>query len=176
VDEVLATKLQADKMTALSNVPVAAKFGTSRLLTPMLALYKEPQGPCMMDQWFIAYFTRVDAQQGSKILEQAMAARTDRGCYTSLLSDVAGVTWNPVVKQQALLTLHDPSPDAAADAARALAVYGGKETQSLLLSALEEWSRKWSEQPGLLERNSIASADPHQDDSGVGRRSFPHAG
>ncbi len=172
VDEVLISKFKADKMTALSSVPVAAKFGTRRLLESMLALYKGPQGPCLIDQWFVAYFTRVDVQQGSRILAQAMAARTGRGCYTSLLSEVASVTWNPVVKQQALLTLNDPSPDAAADAVRVLAAYAGNEAQSVFLRRLEEWSRQWSEQPGLLTRNSITSADPYQNDRLLGDALF----
>jgi hypothetical protein len=80
-DDRLAGQLKADSMTALSAVPVAAKFGTRHLMKPMLALYKGPQGPCMIDEWFVAYFARVDSEQGAKILAEAMAARTDRAAF-----------------------------------------------------------------------------------------------
>jgi hypothetical protein len=140
-DTALAANLKADTETALSAVPLAAKFGTRRLLQPMLALYKGPVGPCFADQWFVAYFARVDAEQGKRILAEAMAAREHRGCFQSLLSDVSSISWNAVVEQQAITSLNDPDQEVATNAAATLAAFGGKNVQGLLLKRLEKWSR-----------------------------------
>ncbi len=139
-DEALAANLKGDAMTAISAVPLAAKFGTRRLLQPMLALYQGPFGSCFADVWFVAYFARVDSEQGKRILAEAMAARENRGCYQSLLRDVSAINWNAVVEQEAIKTLNDPDGEAAADAGYTLGQYGGKEAQALLLRRLQKWS------------------------------------
>jgi hypothetical protein len=139
-DAALAANLKGNPMTAIQAEPLVAKFGTRRLLQQMLAMYKGPRGTCFGDQWPVAYFTRVDAEQGKRILAEAMAARENRGCYQSLLGDVAAISWNAVVEQQAIETLNDPDVEAAANAAATLAQHSGKEAQALLLHRLKKWS------------------------------------
>jgi hypothetical protein len=164
-DEAITANLNSDPMTALSAVPVAAKFGTRRLLRPMLSLYKGPDGPCIMDDWFVAYFVRTDAAKGAQILSDSMAAREKSACFQSLLGRVAAITWNPVVQEQALRTLTDADGEAASDAARTLAAHGGRELQATLLDSLEQWSEQWRGRAAALERNAITGANPHEGDS-----------
>ena len=147
-DTALAANLKADPETAFSAVPLAAKFGTRRLLHTMLALYEGLVRSCFADEWFVAYFARVDAEQGKRILAEAMAERENRGCFHSLLSSVSAISWNAVVEQQAINTLTDPDEEAAANAAYTLAQFGGK---NVLFQALE-YAQAWVVDPPLANR------------------------
>lgn len=124
----------------------------------------------------MAYFVRADAEKGTRILREAMGARENRGCFQSLLSSVAAITWNGVVEEQAIKTLNDSDSEAASNAVATLAGYGGKEVQSALLRRLEQWSERWRGRAAALKGNAITGADPSGGDGALGYSLFRSIG
>jgi len=123
-------------------LPLAAKFATKKLTTQMRELYeKEVNLPCMEQEWFLIYFLRTGS--GRDMLHREMANREDRGCYRTLVGDVAARVWNADVEAEAIASLTDPEEAVVTVAAATLATFGEPEVEPLLWKRLERWSEQW---------------------------------
>lgn len=167
VDVVFANQLASNGI-----LPLAAKFATRELLQRFTDLYVSQSWECSQEEWLLAYFLRVDPEHGRELLANAMAARTGRKCYQSILSQVAAIVWNPTVEAQARATLDDLDGYAAGNAALTLAAHAGPEVEDLLWRHLEQWSEQWRGREEELRYRWFQQDDPRGGDRSRGEVLF----
>jgi len=145
-------------------LPLVARFATAGLAGQMRELYLSRSWICSDEKDFLAFFVRTapaeDGGQGNDLLKRAMANRENRGCYRMLLHRIASVTWNPAIESQAIATLDDPDPAAAASAARVLSSYGSTAVEPYLWKRLERWSETWRGRAQELAGHPITGRVP----------------
>lgn len=91
-------------------------------------------------------------------MEKALAERHATGCYRSVLSDVAALAPGPDVERLAVVHLHDPDPEVAADAASALGHYGSASAEGALWRRMREWHEQWQGNAAKVEPSEGHSA------------------
>lgn len=143
-----------------------AKFATVKLAGEMRARYENKAWACDIEDAFVTYFVRLFPDkdgEGRDMLRKAMADRERRGCYRSLLKNVAAVVWNPAIEAQAIATLDDSDPETAAAAAEVLAAHGDAGVEKLLWRRLEQWSQRWRGRAAELEVHPITESLPNME-------------
>lgn len=100
---------------------------------------------CALQAPLLAYFLRVDPEQGVELVNQALAARgpDDTRCYDSLLDDVARLYMCPELERIAIAALSDPNIEMVAHAATLLGQYGSAAAEEHLWRRFEEWHQQW---------------------------------
>ncbi len=146
-------------------LPLVARFATAKLADQMREFYLSRSWPCNEEESFLTYFVRTapaeDAGHGNDLLKRAMANRERRGCYRMLLNRIASVTWNSTIEAQAVSTLDDPDPEAAASAAKVLSSYGSAAVEPYLWKRLDRWSETWRGRAQELAVHPITGSVPN---------------
>lgn len=106
---------------------------------------------CAIQSNLLAYFLRTDHAYGLKRMRKVLASRRGTGCYRSVLSDVAALASGPDVERLAVTHLHDPDPEVAVDAVKALGAYGSRAAEAPLWARMREWRRQWAGKAGQIE-------------------------
>ena len=106
---------------------------------------------CDVEADLLAYFLRTDPAYGAAQLKHALARRKDVGCYRYVLGAVAALHYGPEVERLAVLHLHDPDPQTAADAAKTLGAYGSPAAEAPLWARMREWHRQWAGKAAQIE-------------------------
>ena len=99
---------------------------------------------CRPKAALLAYFLRADRAAGAALLDAALAAREQTGCYAGVLFDVMKLHAAPEVEAAAIARLQDSSPGVAANAAQALGRYGTPAAVVPLRAAFERWHAEWA--------------------------------
>jgi hypothetical protein len=159
-DAALAAGLAADLGIAL---PLAAKFGTTRLADQMIALYASKTWPCAEEADFLTYFLRTMSGDDKALLRRALADREQRTCFKTLLEEIAEAAWNPLLEAEAIVALDDPDADVVSNAVRVLAEHGDASVEPQLWKRLEQWSERWRGRTLELGGNPITSAGPREE-------------
>lgn len=153
------------KKKAYGALPLVARFATVRLTHQMRELYRSRSWPCNEEEAFLTYFVRTapaeDAGHGNDLLKRAMANREKRGCYRMLLNRIGTVTWNSTIETQAVATLDDSDPEAAASAAKVLSSYGSASVEAYLWKRLGRWSETWRGRAQELAVHPITGSVPN---------------
>jgi hypothetical protein len=149
------------KTNRTSALLLIARFGTSALADRVREIDPD-RLPCDDESAFVTYFVRIG--EGSQVLKHAMANRQNRGCFKSLLLDVARVVWTGDLERQAVSSLDDPDPEVAAIAAETLSEFGGLKVEAALWRRLEHWSGKWRGRSRELQGNPITGEGPREEE------------
>ncbi|HTR34399.1 MAG TPA: hypothetical protein VMH80_00760 [Bryobacteraceae bacterium] len=160
-DGIFARWLAAGELGAL---PLIAKFGSAKLAGDMRKRYLAESWPCAEEASFITYFVRTLPPSGSgsasELLKHALADREGRGCHHFLLNQVGQVVWNPVLENQAILSLDDPDPETAVSAVQALSAHGSAAVEPFLWKRLEQWNERWRGRTSEFEVHPISGDVP----------------
>lgn len=129
------------------------RYATAAILPRVKAAYGDKGGKwaCDLQSSLLAYFLRTDPAYGAAQLKLALTRRRETGCYRSVLSDVAALHYGPAVERLAVLHLHDPDPQTAADAAKTLGAYGSPAAEAPLWARMREWHRQWAGKAAEIE-------------------------
>ena len=160
LDKTFALNLENSLSRSIGDSEVESRLVeryATRAILPRLKAEHRFYG-CVVDVNLLAYFLRTDPAYGAAQLEQALARRKDTGCYRYVLSDVAGLHYGPEVERLALLHLHDPDPQTAADAAKTLGAYGSPAAEASLWARMREWHKEWAGKADQLEPTDKNSA------------------
>lgn len=143
-DGVFKDWIAVDKFGAL---PLIAKFGSAKLADEMRSRYLAEHWPCAEEASFVIYFVRTLPPSGpgsaGELLQRALGDREGRGCHHLLLDQVARIVWEPVLEDQAILSLNDPDAETVTSAVHTLARHGSAAVEPFLWKRLEQWSEQW---------------------------------
>jgi hypothetical protein len=98
---------------------------------------------CRPKHALIAYLLRAQPATGRALLDEAMAARSETGCYRGTLSEVANLHMAPAIETAATVYIDDADLQVATDAIRTLSEFGSPAARSLVRDRFERWSRAW---------------------------------
>jgi hypothetical protein len=111
---------------------------------------------CVPQNYALAYFLRVNPALGLNLVDRALAARSETGCYQSLLTDLAPLRMTPELETRAIAALDDDQPQVVVSAINTLWRSGSAKAVSGLRSHFESWSRQWRGRAGELKYNPAA--------------------
>ncbi|MBD0325592.1 MAG: hypothetical protein ICV68_04135 [Pyrinomonadaceae bacterium] len=170
LDETLAAQLERldadDEHDVLSSYALlVSRYATDAIFPRVKATFSNKIGKlaCAIQTPLLAYFLRVDPSYGIEALRQALAARSNTGCYRSELANVAQLYWHPDIEQVALAHLDDRSAEVIAQAATVLGEHGSTEAEQPLWDALERWHERYNGRVSQLRsemRKNDAIVDP----------------
>jgi hypothetical protein len=147
LDDVLASVLER-RPDSDRHARLVARYASAAGFARLRAVYGERGGrmACAVQAPLLAYFLRVEPEQGGELLSQALGARRPghSRCWASLLTDVAALHTGPELERVATEALDDPSTEAAADAAQTLASTGSSSAEGALWRRFERWHEEWS--------------------------------
>jgi hypothetical protein len=86
---------------------------------------------------------KVDQNAASPLIEQALRARGQTGCWHTVLTDVGSMQHSSVLEEVAIAALSDRDAELATDAARYLGKYGSAAAERELWAHYVDWSQKW---------------------------------
>jgi len=120
---------------------------------------------CSIQSAMLAFLLRVDPDYGAEVLEQALAARKETGCYKSEFSAVSSIYSSAKLEEVAVAHLDDSEMIVAIQAAAVLGQYGSAAAEQHLMDRLEQWHTQWygrqkEVQPQI--ENGIMSGEPAQ--------------
>ncbi len=166
-DEILSDKLaQRDSKSEFEVVAdysaLIARYATSASLPIVKRAVVNKVGTmaCAIQAAAIAYFLRVDPDYGAEVLEQALAARKDTGCYKFEFDEVTRLYSSSKLDEIAAAHLDDADTTVAVQAADALGQHGSAAAEQRLMDRLERWHTQWSgnekEIQPLIENGEVA--------------------
>jgi hypothetical protein len=126
---------------------------------------------CLPQNYALAYFLRVDPQEGIALVERALASRTKTGCYRSLLRDVARLRMTMELESLMITALDDEHPRVVQNAIEALGEFGSPATLPVLRSHFDSWQRRWRGRANELRSSQLTAPD----DPGVANQAIEMA-
>ncbi|MDQ2950095.1 MAG: hypothetical protein M3Y27_29855 [Acidobacteriota bacterium] len=116
----------------------------------------------------LAYVLKVDEVSARPLIDHALAARAQTGCWHSVLMEVGTLHPSPVLEEFAVKALYDPDAQLGADAANYLARYGSEKARPKLWERYVDWSRIWKGRDAELRFNP-AGPQTHVWDANLGQ-------
>jgi hypothetical protein len=86
---------------------------------------------------------KVDQNAARPLIERALSARGQTGCWHTVLTDVGSMQQSGVLEEPAIAALSDRDAELATDAARYLGKYGSSAVERELWAHYVDWSQKW---------------------------------
>lgn len=123
---------------------------------------------CAPQKNALAYVLKVDQEAARPLIEHALSARGQTGCWDTVLTDVGAMQRGTVLEGFALEALHDRDAQLATDAARYLGGYGSSTTEGELWARYLDWSREWKGRDAEL-RLSLLGPQTHVWDANFGQ-------
>ena len=150
LDAPLVENLEASKGQERTIVELIGRYATPGVFARVMAIEADQVGqmPCEAQAAFLAYAFRSDPASGAELLSKALAAR--KGCYKTVLGEVACRQMAPEIEQEAVAHLDDPDVEVAASAVATLRRYGSAEAEQPLWDRLRKWHSAWANRPSEL--------------------------
>gem|GEM_PF-1536400 len=151
LDELLAARLEHSRDEGLQGMELAAalvaRYGSPAIYDRVRHFYGDRGGrwACTLQGSMLAYFLRHRPQEGTQLVEQALQATTQTGCFRSVLTTVARVHMSTRLERIAVDHLDDENAEIAADAIALLATHGSAAAESALWKRFESWHDKWKD-------------------------------
>lgn len=106
---------------------------------------------CQPQAIALAYVVKFHSDNAASLVHRAMASTHETACYQTLFSSVSRYAYGPALDEAAIAALHNPDPQAAADAAEYLRFYGTESAKQPLLQRYREWNEMWAGKPGKVD-------------------------
>ena len=153
LDEDIARNLETD-ITDL-NAAMLYRYASPAVATRMLKGLDNLIGrlACLPQEYVLAYFLRVNPRQGAELVDRAVAARSQTGCYQSVLTAAAQLRMTPELEVRAIAALDDEQPQVVMSAINMLGRSGSAKAAAVLRSHFDSWSRRWRGRAGELRYN-----------------------
>jgi hypothetical protein len=111
---------------------------------------------CAPQKNALAYVLKVDENTAKPLIEKALSAREQIGCWHTVLTDVGSMQSSAALEEFAIDALSDKDAELATDAARYLEEHGSSGAESELWAQYVEWSQKWKSREAELKFNPVA--------------------
>lgn len=175
VDFILAENFAAsDDLDGASHLAsLIARFASAAIL-PQIVEKLDPmigKSACAIQNPTLAYLLRVDPAIARPRIERAIAARGEKStaCRQSLLQEVSGIHYDPVLEEIGIQSLDDPDPQVAATAATMLGKFGSAEVEAALWRRYTSWTAKWAGRESQLDRMFADGIDENVYQLGLGQ-------
>jgi hypothetical protein len=164
VDELLANHLVIEGGHDEVVASLIARYATSAIEPRVMSFLEEHVGQwrCDTQTDLLAYLLRVDAPAAAPMIERALNAREQTGCYRTLLTEVAQIHNDLILGKLATKSLMDDNPEIVSGAASYLGTYGSAAAEPVLWTRLESWTQT---HPGKPVPSSSIFLAPQPDDN-----------
>lgn len=155
LDDSLATRLEQsidDLDDAELAATLVARYGSAAIYDRVRKVYGDNGGSwaCALQASLLAYLMRHDPTEGAQLMNQAIGATQQTGCYRSVLTDVARVHMTVELERIAVEHLDDENLEVATDALSLLQRHGSAAAEPSLWRRFEKWHAAWSGRVGEL--------------------------
>ncbi|HEX8070539.1 MAG TPA: hypothetical protein VF546_11340 [Pyrinomonadaceae bacterium] len=167
--EELGRALRSDEPDADAPAPydtdllaaLVERYASAAVLAPVRAAYEERIGrmPCQPQNYLLAYFLRVEPAYGAQLVERALGARAETGCFRMVLTELGKRPLAPELERVLVSALDDKESEIVTQAAQLLGVRGSAGAEAALWQRLTRLHADWHERAEELddERNMMAS-------------------
>jgi hypothetical protein len=150
LDNLLIAKLEGRRTEEMKTAaPLIGRFATPAILERVRAVYEveKEEWPCDIESGLLAYFLRVDADYGAKMLPAATAFAASRPHLTcqrpTLVGAISVLYYSPLIEQAAIAQLDDPNPGMAHDAVQTLRLHPSGPAMAALLARFRRFRDEW---------------------------------
>jgi hypothetical protein len=152
LDDSLITRLEQHDRDSDLATALLARYGSAAIYDRARKYYGDGGGrwTCAPQDATLAYFLRHDPEEGTQLVNQALDAREQTGCYKSTLSDVAKIRMTAALEKIAIERIDDKDPIVVWDALRTLQWYGSAAAERALWRKFEQWHDTWKNRLGEL--------------------------
>ena len=151
LDEILSEKItrldpESEFQVVADYSALIARYATGASLPSVKKVLTSKVGrlACAIQTALIAFCLRVDPDYGADVLEQALAARKDTGCYKFEFEAVGRLYPSSKLEEIAAVHLDDSETAVAVQAATLLGQHGSARAEQPLMDRLERWHTQWS--------------------------------
>jgi hypothetical protein len=147
LDDRLASNVESLRGDLSLHAELLQRYGTEAVATRVLAAVQDRLAglACQSKAALLGYFVRVDPGLGARLVADALAARRETGCYTSVLLDTAKLHMAPELESAAVAHLTDSESEVVANAVEMLGRYGSPAAEPPLRAAFERWHAAWQD-------------------------------
>src|SRR5271168_3866287 len=152
LDNLLIAKLEGRFTQAMkAAAPLVRQYATPAILQRVRAVYEveKEAWPCDIESGLLAYFLRVDADYGAKMLPAAIAFAASRprvSCRRStLIGAISELYYSPVIEQAAIAQLDDPASVMVSDAIQTLRAHPDGLALAALLARFRKFHDEWKD-------------------------------
>jgi hypothetical protein len=141
-DEPLAYQWHKEPATNVARL--VRRYATPGVAADVVAIgrARKPALPCRAQSALLAYLQAAKPAQAVSLLEQAVADRSDTGCWWPL-EEAAEFGFSPGVEQRVIRYLDDADPSLVESAACALRFAGSGAAKVPLLRRFAAWNAQW---------------------------------
>jgi hypothetical protein len=123
---------------------------------------------CAPQKNALAYVLKVDQNAAKALVEHAINARGQTGCWHTVLTDVGSMQQSSMLQEFAIAALSDGDAELATDAARYLGKYGSSAAERELWVHYVDWAQRWKGRDVEL-RFSLVGPQTHVWDANFGK-------
>jgi hypothetical protein len=152
LDTLLIAKLEGRRTEEMeSAAPLVGRYASPAILERVRAVYEVEREawPCNIEAGLLAYFLRVDASYGIKMLPPALAYAASRQRVTcqrpTLVGAISDIYYSAPIEKAAIAQLDDSSLMAANDAVRVLSAHPSAPALAALLNHFRRFREQWKD-------------------------------